>query len=231
MRILIVEDDPMIGAALRRGLQQEGYSVDWIRDGRGATTVAETEPYALLILDLGLPGKDGMQVLAGLRRRHRDVPVIIVTARDSRADRIKGLDLGADDYVVKPFDLDELGARIRAVLRRHAGRAEPLISHGPLEVNTATHEVTCNGTKTDLTAREFALLEALLERPGTILSRAALEQRLYGWDEEVGSNAVEVHIHNLRRKLGENIVRNVRGVGYTLGPVTSEQPARESRGA
>ncbi len=206
----------MIGTALRRGLQQDGYAVDWVREGPAAEAAAEAEPYALLILDLGLPGKDGMAVLGALRARHHDVPVLIVTARDAPADRVKGLDLGADDYLVKPFDLEELCARMRAVLRRHAGRAQPVIAHGPLVLNATTREVTCHGVRAELTARELALIEALMQRPRTILSRDTLEDRIYGWNEPVESNAIEVHVHNLRRKLGGEIIRTVRGQGYTL---------------
>lgn len=217
MRILIVEDDSMIGSALQRGLQQEGYAVDWVRNGAGAEAAATSEPYALVILDLGLPGRDGTQVLTGLRRRKVEVPVIIVTARDTRCDRINGLDLGADDYMVKPFDLDELAARIRAVLRRHAGRAVPVLTHGALSLNPGTREVRLGADKVALTAREYALLLVLMERPGIVYSRTALEERLYGWDDAVDSNAVEVHIHHLRRKLGNGIIRNIRGQGYTLG--------------
>ncbi|MGE0384061.1 MAG: response regulator [Gammaproteobacteria bacterium] len=216
MRLLLIEDDPMIGAALQKGLQQEGHAVDWVRDGDAADRALAAEPYALAVLDLGLPGRDGLAVLAGLRRRGNVVPVIIATARDGRADVVRGLDLGADDYVVKPFDLEELAARIRAVLRRHAGRAASRVTHGALEVDLGTREVLCRGRRVELSAREFALLAALLERPGAVLSRAQLEERLYGWGEEVASNAVEVHIHHLRRKLGEGVIRNVRGVGYTL---------------
>jgi len=206
----------MIGTALRLGLLQEGYAVDWVQDGLAAEAAADAEPYALLILDLGLPGKDGMAVLGALRARHHDVPVLILTARDTRAERIKGLDLGADDYLVKPFDLAELCARMRAVLRRHAGRAQPVIAHGPLALDTTRRELTCRGVRTELTARELALIEALMERPRAVLSRDALEDRIYGWNEQVESNAIEVHVHNLRRKLGGEVIRTVRGQGYTL---------------
>ncbi|HXZ55133.1 MAG TPA: response regulator [Burkholderiales bacterium] len=216
MRVLLVEDDPMIGESIRTGLRHDGCVVDWVQDGRAAEIAIESEPYALVLLDLGLPRKDGFSVLASLRTRKQRVPVLILTARDAVSDRVKGLDAGADDYLVKPFDLDELAARMRAVLRRDAGRAEPLVSHGALSLNPATHEVSHHGNPVPVSAREFALLQALLQRPGAALSRAQLEERLYGWGEEVASNAVEVHIHNLRKKLGDNVIRTVRGIGYAI---------------
>jgi two-component system response regulator QseB len=169
-----------------------------------------------VLLDLGLPRKDGLDVLRAARARRNEVPILVITARDAVADRIKGLDAGADDYLVKPFDLDELAARVRALVRRADGRAEPVVRHGAIVLNPATREVTLRGRPVVLSGREFALLHALLARPGMVLSRAQLEERLYGWGEEVGSNAVEVHIHNLRRKLGAGTIRNVRGVGYTI---------------
>jgi two-component system response regulator QseB len=216
MRLLLVEDDPMIGEAIHLGLRQDGFAVDWVRDGGAAELAAANDVYDLVVLDLGLPGKDGLEVLASLRRKGNTVPVLILTARDAVPDRIRGLDSGADDYVVKPFDLDEIGARIRALLRRRAGRADPVIEHGNLSVNTSTRQATFRGQPLALSAREFAVIGALLERPGAILSRAQLEERLYGWGEEVGSNTVEVHIHSLRKKLGADFIRNVRGVGYTV---------------
>ncbi|MQM29401.1 MAG: DNA-binding response regulator [Candidatus Accumulibacter phosphatis] len=218
MRVLLVEDDPMIGKSVQQGLRQEGSSVDWVRDGQAAELALTTAPYELLLLDLGLPGRSGLEVLARLRRSGNDIPVLIITARDAVADRIRGLDSGADDYLVKPFDLDELSARMRALLRRHAGRASPVIEHGDLRMNPATHELTQDGKPVALSAREFALLQALLERPGTPLSRTKLEERLYGWGEEIESNAVEVYIHSLRRKLGTERIKNIRGVGYLLPP-------------
>lgn len=216
MRLLLVEDDNMIGEAVRTGLRQEGFTVDWVREAEAGEAALRTEPYALLLLDLGLPRKSGLDWLRELRRRGDPTPVLVITARDAVADRIAGLDGGADDYLVKPFDLEELAARVRAVLRRHAGRAEPLLQHGDLTLDPATRQATLKGQPVTLSAREYALLAALLERPGAILSRAQLEQRLYGWGEEVESNAVEVHIHHLRRKLGTDAIRNVRGLGYTL---------------
>ncbi len=218
MRVLLVEDDPMIGKSVQQGLRQDGCAVDWVRDAHAGELALATAPYELLLLDLGLPGASGLDLLARLRRAGNRVPVLVITARDSVADRIKGLDTGADDYLVKPFDLDELSARMRAVLRRHAGRATPLLVAGDLQLDPATHELTQNGQPVLLSAREFALLQALLERPGTPLSRADLEERLYGWGEEIGSNAVEVHIHSLRRKLGAERIRNIRGVGYLVPP-------------
>ncbi|MEF8721966.1 response regulator [Candidatus Accumulibacter phosphatis] len=218
MRVLLVEDDPMIGKSVQQGLRQDGSSVDWVRDGQAAELALTTTPYELLLLDLGLPGRSGLDVLARLRRSGNDIPVLIITARDAVADRIRGLDSGADDYLVKPFDLDELSARMRALLRRHAGRASPVIEHGDLRMNPATHELTQDGRPVALSGREFALLQALLERPGTPLSRTKLEERLYGWGEEIESNAVEVYIHSLRRKLGTERIKNIRGVGYLLPP-------------
>jgi DNA-binding response OmpR family regulator len=216
MRILLVEDDPMIGESVVEGLKSEGYAVDWVRDGKEAELSIDATPYSLVLLDLGLPRRDGIEVLKGLRERRVDVPVLVITARDTVSDRIKGLDAGADDYLVKPFDLDELSARVRALVRRAAGRAEPVIERGPLVINPATREVTWQGAAVALSAREYALLAALAERPGLVLSRAQLEEKLYGWNEAVGSNAVEVHIHNVRKKLGDGVINNVRGLGYTL---------------
>jgi len=216
MRVLLVEDDAMIGEAVIAGLSADGYAVDWVRDGRAAELSIGTHSYSMVLLDLGLPSLDGLSVLKRIRARKLDVPVLILTARDTVADRIGGLDAGADDYLVKPFDLDELSARVRALLRRAAGRSEPLIEHGDLTLNPATHEVRVLGRAIEVSAREFALLLALAERAGSVVSRAQLEEKLYGWNEAVGSNAIEVHVHNLRRKLGESLIRNVRGLGYTL---------------
>ena len=216
MRLLLVEDDAMVGESVRQGLRQDGFTVDWVRDGRAAELAVSNEVYDLMLLDLGLPRKEGLDVLQSLRQRGRKIPVMIVTARDAVADRVRGLDAGADDYIVKPFDLDELSARVRAVLRRHSGRAEPQVSAGPLTLNPATREVSFNGHPVSLSAREFKLLEALVDRPGAVLSREQLEEKLYGWDEEIGSNTVEVHIHSLRKKLSQDFIKNVRGVGYMI---------------
>ncbi len=206
----------MIGESVADGLKAEGYAVDWVRDGKEAEVAVSATPYSLVVLDLGLPRRDGIDVLKGIRERRIDVPVLVMTARDTVRDRIKGLDAGADDYLIKPFDLDELTARARALMRRAAGRSDPVIERGPLSINPATREVTWRGESMSLSAREYALLAALAERPGVVLSRAQLEEKLYGWNESVGSNAVEVHIHNVRKKLGEDVIRNVRGLGYTL---------------
>jgi two-component system response regulator QseB len=217
MRLLLVEDDPMIGDSVRKGLRQEGYTVDWVCDGAAAELALANGVYDLLLLDLGLPRQDGLEVLKKLRRAGSAVPTLIVTARDAVADRVRGLDAGADDYLVKPFDLDEIAARVRALLRRGAGRPRSAIEIGPLRIDPASHEVRLDGAPVALSAREFALLHALAERPGEVLSREKIEDRLYGWGDEIDSNAVEVHIHNLRRKLGADAIRNVRGVGYKIG--------------
>ncbi len=216
MRILLVEDDGMLGEGVRRGLRQQGHAVDWVEDGQAAEVALAGEPYDVVLLDLGLPRKGGLEVLRDLRRRGQRVPVLILTAQDAVPDRVAGLDAGADDYVVKPFDLDELAARIRALQRRSAGRAEPLIALGRLTLNPATHEVSLDGAPVALSAREFALLHALLERPGRPISRSRLEERLYGRSEQVESNAVEVHVHSLRRKLGAEWIKTLRGVGYMV---------------
>ncbi len=216
MRLLLVEDDPMIGASAREGLRQDGFSVDWVRDGREAVAALAANAFDAVLLDLGLPGKSGEDVLKSIRQGGNDVPVLIITARDKVRDRIAGLDSGADDYIVKPFDLDELAARIRAVHRRRAGRADPAIRVRDVTFEPAARRVTCGSQEVALSGRELALLEALLERPGAILSRAQLEERIYGWGEEVESNAVEVHVHMLRRKLGADFIKTVRGVGYVV---------------
>jgi two-component system response regulator QseB len=216
VRLLLVEDDAMIGTAAQQGLRQEGHAVDWVRDGREAELAVANGVYDLVLLDLGLPRKDGLSVLRSMRGHGNKVPVVIVTARDAVSDRIAGLDAGADDYLVKPFDLDELAARVRAVLRRHAGRSEATLRAGDLEIDTASRQVRWKGREVALSAREYALLEALADRPGAFLTRSQLEERLYGWEEEIASNAVEVHVHALRRKLDPSIIRNVRGMGYSL---------------
>jgi DNA-binding response OmpR family regulator len=220
VRLLLVEDDPMIGSALQRGLQRDGHSVDWVQDGAVAESAARAGAFDLILLDLALPRQSGLTVLERLRRAKDTTPVIIITARDAVDDRVRGLDRGADDYLVKPFDFDELAARIRAVTRRRYGAAQPELSYAGLRVNTATHEVFKDDTAVAVSAREYALLEALIERPHAIVSRQKLEERLYAWDKSVASNAVEVHIHNLRKKLGTDRIRTVRGIGYTLAPST-----------
>jgi len=216
MRILLVEDDRMIGAAVVQAMQDAAYAVDWATDGQMALAALATHEHEMLLLDLGLPGQDGLDVLRQIRLRNNPVPVLILTARDSLESRITGLDLGADDYLVKPFDIAELLARMRAVLRRHAGSATPVLSNGALALDLATHEVRCEGRSHALSAREFALLQALLQRPGAILSRSELEQRIYGWSDEIESNAVEVIIHGVRRKLGAASIKNVRGAGWMV---------------
>ena len=216
MRLLLVEDDRMIGEAVRKGLAIEGFSVDWALDGRHAELAIANGVYDLVLLDLGLPRKNGLAVLADLRRRGSTVPVLIVTARDALPERIEGLNAGADDYLVKPFHLEELVARVRALLRRNQGRGSPEVARGALRLNPVTHEVSLRGAPVELSAKEFALLHALVEKPGAVLSREQLEEKLYGWGDEVASNAVEVHIHNLRRKLGAAAIRNIRGVGYRV---------------
>jgi two-component system, OmpR family, response regulator QseB len=218
MRLLLAEDDAMIGEAVRAGLRRQGFVVDWVQDGVAAEQALATEPYDACVLDLGLPRKEGLSVLRQLRERGATLPVLVLTARDAISDRIEGLDAGADDYLVKPFDLQELAARIRAILRRRSGRATSHIEHQGVVLDAATHEVLRDGVPVSLSPREFALLYALLEQPGRILSRAQLEERLYGWGEEVESNVVEVHVHGLRRKLGADYIRNVRGVGYRVAP-------------
>ena len=216
MRLLVVEDDPMIGLAVANGLREGGYTVDWVQDGHAAELALGHSLYDLVLLDLGLPGKDGLEVLKGMRRGKSDVPVLIITARDGLANRVAGLDSGADDYLVKPFDLDELLARTRAVMRRRSGRACPEMTYGALTLDPARRLVTFRGHPVELSAREFAVLEALMREPGAVLSREKLEDAIYGWGEEIASNTIEVHLHHLRRKLEPQLIRNVRGVGYRL---------------
>jgi DNA-binding response OmpR family regulator len=216
MRVLLVEDDVMIGEGLHTALRQAGFAVDWMRDGRSAARALVSASFEVVLLDLGLPGRDGIEVLRELRGRGDPTPVIVLTARDESAHRVAGLDAGADDYIVKPFDLDELMARIRSVVRRAAGRGDPAIRHGELRLDPVTRSVERNGAPVALSAHEFAVLEALLQRPGAVLSRAQLEDRLYGWDSGIASNAIEVYVHGLRRKLGAGCIRTVRGVGYVM---------------
>ena len=216
MRILLVEDDTLLGDALEAGLKQAGHAVDWVRDGIRAETALAAEDYAAVVLDLGLPRKDGIEVLRGLRAKKRTLPVLILTARDTVDDRIKGLDAGADDYLVKPFDLGELNARLRALLRRAGGQPSPVLTAAGLSLDPATRRVLAEGREVELSAKEYALLHALMQHPGRALSRAQLEQHLYAWGEEIGSNAVEVYIHHLRRKLGADAIRTLRGIGYVV---------------
>ena len=216
MRLLLVEDDTMIGEAVLDQLRAERYAVDWVRDGEMALTALQSQTYDLVLLDLGLPRVDGLEVLRWLRTRKLRVPVLIATARDSVQQRVQGLDAGADDYILKPYDLDELLAHIRALLRRAAGRAEPVYEHKGVSICPATREVTVNGASVVLSAREWAVLEPLLARPGMVLSRPQLEEKLYGWKDDISSNAVEVYIHGVRKKLGAEVIQNVRGVGYMV---------------
>ncbi|HTX24538.1 MAG TPA: response regulator transcription factor [Steroidobacteraceae bacterium] len=216
MRILVVEDDQMIAEAVRTALEQDSYTVECIRDGASAAAALSTSSFDLVLLDLGLPRRSGLEVLREARRQGTTTPVIIITARDDVQSRVAGLDSGADDYLVKPFDLDELAARMRSVLRRGSGRAGRVLEHAGIRLDPGTHEVSRDGQSIALSAREYAVLEALMLRPGAILSRAQLEDRLYGWGGEIDSNAVEVYVHALRRKLGSHAIRTVRGVGYCV---------------
>jgi two-component system response regulator QseB len=216
MRLLVVEDDTMIGESIQRGLKKTGLAVDWVQDGKSAELALENGVYDLMILDLGLPRKSGLELLSQLRERGNEITVLIVTARDSVDDRVSGLNAGADDYLVKPFDFNELNARINAVMRRRAGKSNPLMIYGALTLDPIAHRAILRGNPVVLSAKEFALLRALMSVPGAVLSRAELEEALYGWNEEVGSNAVEVHIHHLRNKLGSHAILNIRGAGYRV---------------
>ena len=216
MRLLLVEDDTMIGESISEALTSEHYALDWVKDGLSAELALANGVYDLLLLDLGLPKKQGLQVLKDYRKQGGILPVLILTARDALPGKVAGLDAGADDYLVKPFDINELFARVRALLRRHSGRIQPVITVGKLCCNPASCEVTIGEQLINLSAREFALLLALLDPPGRVLSLSALEEKLYSWDNEVASNSVEVHIHRLRKKLGADFIVNVRGVGYKV---------------
>lgn len=217
MRILLVEDDPMIGDAIQGALTDASYAADWVKNGLKALSALETQRYDMVLLDLGLPGKDGFEVLASIRARNNPVPLLILTARDSLDDRLRGLDGGADNYLLKPFDMAELLARMRAVLRRKDGSALPLLSNGVVSLDPVSKLATTESQDgVALSSREFALLQALLMRPGAILSRSELEDRLYGWGNEVESNAIEFLIHSVRRKLGSHIIKNVRGMGWMV---------------
>ena len=216
MRILLVEDDVMIGEGLTAALSAEGMSVDWVRDGAAAEEALHDEGFAIVLLDLGLPGADGLDLLKSARKQGVDAPILIITARGAVEDRVSGLDLGADDYLLKPFEVRELTARMRALIRRRAGRATSTLAAGGVELDAETHELRYGDAKAVLSAREYALMHALMERPGRILSRQQLEERIYGWGEEVESNAVDVLIHSVRRKFGKTIILNVRGAGWML---------------
>ena len=216
MRILLAEDDPLLGDGLRAGLRQLGFLVDWVRDGEAAERELRAEPYAAAVLDLGLPLKDGMAVLQDIRRAGSSLPVLVLTARDALPDRIRGLDVGADDYVVKPVDLDELAARLRALVRRSHGQPQENLQSGDLVLDPAARSVTLKGVRVPLSTREFDLLHALMLNAGRVMTRDQLERRLYSWGEEIDSNAIEVHIHHLRRKLRPDLIETVRGVGYAM---------------
>ena len=216
MRVLLVEDDRMIGDAVSQSLKDASYAVDWVRDGQAALDTLAAQVYDVVLLDLGLPKKDGMEVLRGIRTKNNPVPVLVITARDTLDDRIRGLDSGADDYILKPFEMAELLARMRAVVRRKGGVAGPVLTNGTIALDPATREVELNGVAVALSGREFSLLMALMVRPGAILSRSDLEDRIYGWNEEVDSNAVEFIIHALRKKLGTEVIKNVRGMGWMV---------------
>ena len=216
MRLLLVEDDLMVGTSACKALLLEGFIVDWVRDAEKAALALDAVSYSLLLLDLGLPRKDGLTLLRECRKKDNPTPTIIITAREDVDNRVAGLNCGADDYLVKPVDLRELVARIRAVTRRHSGRANPELTRGSLRLNPMTHEVFQNDRPIVLSRREFALLQALLRAQENVLSRSELEEQLYGWGQEVESNTIDVHIHNLRKKLGTKVIRNVRGIGYVV---------------
>jgi len=221
MRLLLAEDDDMLGSSMHKALKLAGFQVSWVKDGPTVLATAGAETFDALLLDLGLPEMDGLQVLRSLRQRGNHLPVLIVSARQTVDDRIGGLNLGADDYITKPFDLNELIARLHALIRRNQGRSAPLLHCGSLQLDPIRREACLAGQALELSQREFDLLEHLLERPGAVLSREQLEARLYGWQEEVASNAIEVHLHHLRRKLGSHWIKNVRGVGYKLVDASS----------
>ena len=216
MRVLLVEDDPLLGDGLAVGLRQADFAVDWLKDGQSAEIALKSESFDVVVLDLGLPRLSGMDLLRHLRARGEKVPVLILTARDALADKIAGLDAGADDYLVKPIDLDELAARLRALSRRAGGRAAPQLVRGNLALDPAAHQVTLDGKPVELATREFAVLLALLENAGRVMTRQQLESSIYGWRDEPDSNAIEVHIHHLRRKLGGDLIKTLRGVGYLI---------------
>ena len=216
MRVLIVEDDRLLGEGLCAGLKQEGYAVDWLKDGSQVKHVLQVEPYDVVVLDLGLPGCDGMDLLGWMRKSRLEIPVLILTARDTQDDKVQGLDLGADDYMTKPFDLVELVARLRALIRRSRGRATPVIEWGALVLDPSRRSVSFEGQPVELSPREYAVLETLLEHGGRVVSRSRLAESVYSWDNDIESNALEVYIHHLRKKLTPDLIRTVRGVGYML---------------
>ncbi|TNF35246.1 MAG: response regulator [Gammaproteobacteria bacterium] len=219
MRLLLVEDDSLLGDGIQTGLKQQGYTVDWLKDGESASMALQHDDFDAVVLDLGLPKKHGIDVLKEVRKSGKAVPVLILTAQDAVEDKVAGLDAGADDYLTKPFDLDELYARIRVLTRRTAGRIETRISHGDVEIDPAAHQVYRAGQPVELSRREFAVLLELMQNRGRVMSRSRLEQGLYGWGDEVESNAVEVHVHHLRKKLGSELIRTIRGVGYMIDKV------------
>ena len=221
MRLLLVEDDQLLGDGICTGLRQDGYTVDWVQDGEAADHALQSEHFDIVVLDINLPRLSGIEVLKRLRDRSSVVPVLLLTARDTVGDRIQGLDSGADDYLTKPFDLDELNARLRALLRRSSGRATPLLVNGTIVLDPAAHHVTLEGQEVELSQREFVLLQVLMDNQGRVLSRSRLEETLYGWGAGVESNTLEVHIHHLRKKLGSNAIRTVRGVGYVMEKTAS----------
>jgi two-component system response regulator QseB len=218
MRVLLVEDDEMLGEVVRNGLTQFGYTVDWVKDGQSAqqALLTENESFDIVVLDIGLPRKSGLEVLKTVRAKNVATPVVVLTARETIEDRVKGLDAGADDYIVKPFDLDELCARMRALQRRTTSRAEPTITHENIVIDPAAHTVSLNEEDVKISRREFVLLLKLIENAGRVISRESLTSSLYGWGDEIDSNALEVHIHNLRKKFGSNLIRTIRGVGYMV---------------
>lgn len=217
VKLLLVEDDQMLGEGLQKALRQTGYSVDWVQNGSDVDLALENTEYALIILDIGLPGKDGFAILKSLRTQKNEISVLILTARDSITDRVSGLDIGADDYMVKPFALEELEARIRLLLRRKSGNKTNELSVGELTLNLNTKEISYRDNVINLSAKEFALMHLMMEQPNTVFSRSRLEDSLYGWNEEIESNSVEVHIHQIRKKLGKEVIRNTRNVGYQIG--------------
>jgi len=225
MRVLLVEDDELLGDGIRTGLKHYGHTIDWVKDGKAANDVLSNahENFDIIVLDLGLPKMSGLEILRKLRERNINTPVVILTARETVDDRVKGLDAGADDYITKPFDLDELCARMRALQRRSKARAKPILVYGDITLDPASHIVTVNGEQAMISRREFALLQKLLENAGRVISRETLNQTLYGWGENIDSNALEVHIHNLRKRFGNNIIRTIRGVGY-MAEKLEEQP-------